>query len=572
MRWTMTDEWVKFDIWDLWVLIAALALFVLLFTKEWLRTNKKNRVLRILISSLAVFALLMIWMKPAYQSSSKSSTVLLLTDGYSQEQVDSLDKEHAFSQIVYFDSMSYQEKRQTLSQHSALLVGKGIDSEEIQLWQDFEIQYLGNQANEEGFSQIHYERENSVGEVLTIKGNIDVKNSGWLKLSLLGKAVDSIEVSPDKPLFTLNSELKTAGRFIHQLSFFGENTAFEYSLPVIVNESPRYKILMVNAFPTFELKYLKNYLAEAGHAISVRNQITRGRYKFEFFNTGTSQFYRLDEKIVTNSDLLIIDRETLSNLSRTELNTLQNAIENGLGLFVMPDEGLFENRVPILNFRFQPQGDKKTTIVLLGEEMALDSYGYTIEDQFGLSYSIGQVSAQKRMGLGKIATTTLQITYNLLLKGEENAYAQLWKEQLEAVARQPQLITLTFDWPVIVDHPVNLQISGVRDIGNISAGNNRLFPIQDMHIATNWSVTFWPKKAGWQNITINEDSAWVYVNDKQEWPHLRQLEQQQANKRAFTSLHDQEGSITYWQPIKPLWFYLLFLLCIGYLWLEPKLS
>lgn len=95
--------------------------------------------------------------------------------------------------------------------------------------------------------------------------------------------------------------------------------------------------MILNGFPTFESKYLKNYLAETGHRVVVKNQLTAARYKYEYFNITSKPVIDITKEKLTLFDLLIIDSKSLKNLSNRERTTLKNVVkESGMGILIQP--------------------------------------------------------------------------------------------------------------------------------------------------------------------------------------------------------------------------------------------
>ncbi|WP_431137742.1 hypothetical protein, partial [Psychroserpens mesophilus] len=85
-----------------------------------------------------------------------------------------------------------------------------------------------------------------------------------------------------------------------------------------------------------------NFLAENGHSVVVRSQLTKGRYKFEYFNTEAVPVYQLTENGLQPFDLVIIDADSYLELPTSSKAALDfNIQEEGLGLFVQPSPAIF---------------------------------------------------------------------------------------------------------------------------------------------------------------------------------------------------------------------------------------
>src|SRR5690606_2672042 len=160
-----------------------------------------------------------------------------------------------------------------------------------------------------------------------------------------GVGLDSIDLVNDgEPPFQLAAELKAPGDSVYYLTEKnGEGEIFSRDpFPVQVEMKANLRILVLNNFPTFETKYLKNFLAEAGHEVVVRSQITTGRFKYEYFNANRTVIGNLSREALEAYDLLIIDAASLRSLGSSYSGALLNVVgTDGLGVFIQPDEAFF---------------------------------------------------------------------------------------------------------------------------------------------------------------------------------------------------------------------------------------
>ena len=64
-----------------------------------------------------------------------------------------------------------------------------------------------------------------------------------------------------------------------------------------------------------------------------------------------------------------------------------------------------------------------------------------------------------------------------------------------------------------------------------------------------------------------------YVTDSSEWKSITNFNTIKANQIHFnTKLKSEYSQRDTLKLVNPLWFFMIFILCSGYLWLEPKLS
>src|SRR5690606_296266 len=102
--------------------------------------------------------------------------------------------------------------------------------------------------------------------------------------------------------------------------------------------------------------------------------------------------------------------------------------------------------------------------------------------------------------------------------------------------------------------------------------------LQDFSVSTLWNGTRYPRRTGWNHLQLSTDSLSrfsYYVFDTNERKAVTQKNVLEANIREFGQ-HEGFGKVKSSTsrehvPISPLWFFAPFLLCMGWLWLEPKL-
>jgi len=569
----MNNQWIIIETAWVWPLVIASVFLTLLIIRE-VAGDGRRKGLAILCYSIATMALLLIALKPEYKRPVSSSTFILLTEGYDQQQLDSLRKATQGELVMHYDSASYHQLKRLLETRSAYILGTGFDPDELSLWKDGNIVYHEG-AQPEGVTRLNFKPKHRVGEKVIIQGAVNRPDAVQLKLEALGATLDSTQVAAGEQSFSLQTDLKVPGRFtIKVIEENVDGTVLKASeLPIIVEEPERLKVLLINTFPTFELKYLKNFLVQEGHELTVRNQLSKNKYRYEYYNTDRQRFNRLNESLLKDFDLVLTNNSTLNQLSYTGKQSLKQQIEEGLGLFVIPDESMF-NGNDFVNFKFEPAAET-TQLEIDGEVLEVKKHPFSLAKQFGEAHVYEGVSGYQRFGAGRIGITTLLNTYQLVLNGEADVYQKLWKRHLESVAQKENGISLSADWLAQVNHPYHFTIKGLQSKPAITVEAVDIALQQDPHLPENWQSSYWPEKEGWHAINIenSQDSLWFYAQNSNNWMALNNVKRQKANSRVFNNaLKDDGQKIAGYALINPIWFYLAFLISVGYLWLAPKLT
>lgn len=578
---TNTFSFVHIDfIWP--VGIGALLLFALFLWKEW-SLPRKLYYLHALIALITIIALVLLLLRPMILEGHDGTQGVLLTEDYGKEQLDSLKKRYKrLKQIPYVENVPMSGILDSIS--SLFIVGNGVRT--FDFWQLDGVPTTYLDAGEpEGVLQLNYERETRVGDDWTVRGSYKA-NQEKRKLILAdpgGNPIDSVLIDTlGRSDFELSNDLKVSGRYLYHLlekDSSGVTIANE-PLPVLVKSKKELRLLMIQGFPTFDSKYLKNFLAEGGNELVVRNQLSRGKYKFEYFNTERRSFYALSQELLETMDVLLIDANSLANLSESSIRTIEKVMKHdGLGVLVLPDDDFFRLPIRASNFEFLRETTSKIT---LDEwpDLSLEKYPFTFENAIGLQTIHRSndriVSAYSRMGRGRTGTTVVGNSYQLVLNGNKEAYQQFWAQMITAIAKRNEPI---LEWEpmerLIYDNePFSFVVRTSEDNPQVFGANGRIALRQHLDIKERYTGTTYPRAIGWNTISSANDSLSTlnfYVMDNSQWKSLRAFGTRMQNKRHFSDVKVSTNDKEVLRQIHPIWFFLVGIAGMGYLWLAPKL-
>jgi len=339
-------------------------------------------------------------------------------------------------------------------------------------------------------------------------------------------------------------------------------------------------VVMLSAFPSFEFKYLKNYLAELNHQVLVRSQLTQGRFKYEYFNQERKPFNTLATSNLTDLDLLILDAGAWQSLSRNEQNSIKDAVtQEGLGVFVMPSEELFNGSQPLIDFKFTRTAQ---TEVELQDGTAVSTFGYYLNTvtNFNATLKSGNqiLAGQRFLGFGSVSTTVLSNTYALQLKGNQERYKSLWSAILKSVLKPESgdVFWEERDQISTPNEPYTIKFRTANSEFSLTDADGNTIPAaQHPHIPELWSATFYPEETGWFTLsfsageTLSEHAYYVFAEE--DWQTIKASARVKANKGFFNNADADVNEVLVKRPINLLYFFVMFVLAMGYLWLEPKL-
>lgn len=566
------------------VVIGAFLLFLLFVWKELFFPLRIKFYLHILIALVSLVSLAMLALKPMIWSSSQTDSGVLLTENYQKERLDSLNREYKNLKVIPY-KVNQPIGKVVDSISSLFVLGNGLRSFDFWQLKNLPIKYVGAPIPM-GILKLNYQKELSVGEQWILRGSYNAPKKGHqlLLVDSSGKEIDSVLINnTGRAEFELTTEVKVKGKYVYKIlekDALGNSISTE-SLPIQVLPREKLRILMVNSFPTFESKYLKNFLAEVGNELTVRSQLTRGKYKFEYFNAERRPFYSFSKKQLVPIDLMIIDANSYVNLSKKSLQTIEEAMErNGLGVLILPNEDFFRLPAKTSNFDFLRQKSSKTTLDHW-PKLSWAQYPFVFKESFQLEEVHRSderlLTAYRRKGIGRMGTTVIQNSYQLLLDGNPEAYRTFWTATISALGKRRATTT---EWSsgsefVFVDEPFWFEIRTSLEDPEAIGALGRIPLMQNPDIGALWSGITYPGNTGWHSINLENDSTATldfYVMDSTQWKSMTAYKTMAENKRQFNSSADVTTNKKTLRPINQLWFFLIFILGVGYLWFVPKLN
>lgn len=592
---------------QVWIILLALVAWGVLLFRASRRPDRRWLPLRMVWLTLTVGSLLLAGLQPAREVGVDPGTALLLTPGSRPEVVDSLRRNAAPDLVATFDAAtaalfpfaSLLPDLEYLRRHfpdvqRIHLVGSGLSEQELQHLSGLELRFhpAGLPG---GVTDLRYSREVAEGETLHFTGYYHQTENDQRRLFLEspnGKDLLLASDSAGHHFFSLEIPARKEGLYLFQLV---EETSrrrllHQAPLPVRINPSPTLRVLFLNDAPGFETRFLKNWLVDQGYRVAVRTAISRDRYWTEFNNLPEMDLTTVSNRTLENFDLIVLPVSTLSRGSPPEL---WRATEGGLGVVMLAGEELTSSVAGAAHFFMDFPLLSGTPVFQLSDEdveVELEKAPYHIRESFGtfplIKSSTGKVVAAFHLrGAGRVALQLATTTYRLPLAGKEEAYARHWTTILESAARQTVAGSRwdSGDPLLLRPHaPVEVKVhTSMNDpVGLLVAPDSSKAPFylaEDPLLPGRWSGVVWPRREGWHNLSLqgnSTDDTWIYVPDAEAWEGLRQARHQKDTHRWISRHHvsatTTAATITRYENFPLWWFFVVFLLAAGGLWLEEK--
>ncbi len=592
--------------------LLAIPVVLLLLWQAWRRPARQRLPWRLLASALAGLSLVLLVFPPTYRQTLDPGTAILLTEGYAPDTLQALLQANKKATVYTYqataaDATPVADLYTLRQQHPALstlhVLGQGLDATELAALQNIRlIPHLS--ALPAGITAVQWPEQTTLGEDVTVSGKYKTAagTASTLYLQAAGQRQDSVKLSPGDSTYTfrLRYTPKLSGRFTYTLLAKSNTQTDTLGLvPVQVTPDKELGILLLAAAPSFEFKFLKNHLGQLQHRVALRATISKGMNQSEWLNMPQQNLSAITPKLLQGFDVVITEQEALQSMSAAERGALQRAVtDGGLGVLTVATAPAGSRATAFFTgfeTRRLPQQPAHSTRALWASGVGTTAAAapYTLLSSTtvtGLVRAEGShlLAGARQAGWGKVALSFLPQTFNWQLEGKEELYASYWAGLLSAIAREE--VTDKF-WqrtapqvplpnkPVILTY-TNYCLTGgtvppAPTVSSLADSVHSSLPLaQDPMQPTQFSGTFWPRHSGWHQVhTAGAPPYFFYVQDAASWPfegiyQRRQATQafvaQQGIKPAAPALAHQQA------PISPLWFFVLFVLSSGFLWLEEK--
>ncbi|WP_066837741.1 hypothetical protein [Rufibacter ruber] len=566
------------------------------------RADRRRLVARILASWVAVACLALLVSPPKITRTYSASEAILLTDGYSSDTLQALlNRLRPKPQVFSFETEAVQAEPITdfaafKQQHPAVqtlhVLGHGLAEEELASLSSLRlVPHLSPLPA--GVLSASWPKKITLGEPVQVQGIFtSPEKPVILYLQAAGGNRDSMEVKKGAgQAFQLGFTPKTSGRFVYQLQWQEGDSLRREAIPVIVEEPRLLNVLMLSSAPSFEVKFLKNALAQQGHGVAVRQEVSQNIYQTETINLSKQSLNRLTPALLQNFDVVLLEEATLQGFSAQEKQALQQAVrQQGLGILTCFSQNsakpipffaeagfrlISEKQARNAPVRWRGNASAQAVLPLPGAVLQL-SQG---QKPLAWGQHLQQVLvAYGRKGLGQVGVSLLPQTFSLALEGKDALYRQYWSQVLNALAKPeegvpapafPSLSPQRVGQAVLFSSAIpvhSLQVGSPPSLGTVistaSSGSPRSFLHQFFPDQSGWFISP-PGQDSIRPLFIHSASAWARQNIQFRHRQLLAIAQKTDTPAPTLAIPIQE-EILLW----PLWLALVGML--GFLWLEEK--
>jgi len=408
----------------------------------------------------------------------------------------------------------------------------------------------------------------AAGATWRVSGTVADVAGGRVELRDRSDALIATQALAEDGRFELDARAKLAGRAQFELRVIAADDARVETLPLplFVDAGAAMRVVLIAGAPDAELRAVRRWAADAGIAMSSRIALSRGIA----LRDGEVS---VDAQRLGETDLVIIDERAWASLGRAEKDTLLEAVERGLGLFLRVTGPLPESVLrdwADLGIRLSAADVAQSTRLpalagTLGEPVGLMRRPLRIEADDGvalLSADDGSTLAVRVVrGHGRVGVSILLDSPRLAQAGDSQRFGALWSRTFSVLARARGVTAIAVTPRARVDQ--RSSVCGIAEGTHVEAADGTQAALRiDPRVPG--CAAWWPQDPGWHVVVDGESRHPVFVWSAIDAIALARAETIQATAHLAGDHAGMTAATS--TPARRGWIFLIWLAIVGALW------
>ena len=558
--------------------LLVIAIAVVVGVVRSLRAVGKRRWPLVLGQILMGLALVAMLYPPS--TTRDPETAMVITAGATDEQLASIDRETAVIVLPEAPPGLKLEARaadlaSALRQHPGIgslrILGDGLTPRDRDAVANVGVAFEPSDPPR-GLVELQVPETVTSGTVWPLAGRVaGVADARVELLDRSDAVVAAMPVDADGQ-FQLSTVAKASTRLLYRLRVLDANDGLVEELPVALasHSGDSLRTRVVAGAPDAELKYLRRWIVDAGHALGSQIALSRGIEQRQ-------SAANLDPATLAETDLLIVDERAWAGLPLSARQAVRSAVESGMGLLLRvtgPIPGKVAEEWSAMGFTLE-DARLSRSVGLHGKSAGRDQGpGFTrrpllvkAPDSVSLLQAAdgSDLARWRAMGQGRIGIILLLDSFRMPLDGDREGYGTLWsnvfrtlgRARAEAGVQLPRFARLH-------ERSVICGLQPGAEIVDADGTSHELLVGSDANSCAAW----WPARAGWHELTLAARRFPIHVLEQGEAVTLQRM----ATREATLALVREAPLAQGYSRELPRWPFFLFWLCVSALvwWTERR--
>ena len=540
--------------------LIYLALIAILGLQIWLTSkansiSKQRKRIKLALNLFLWLAVLLFVIQPQWKSATNASRVLVISKNIPSENIKKVKDSLKITEFFYkkdFQQRIIEDPNFVEHLGNIYLLGQDFDAELLSQLSEKQMTWLPFFEQNE-LQDIRWNGIVRKGDMQEIFGKIGVSATNTLKIKYADQVLDSVVLQKGINNFELRFSTFSVGRTETEL-FLGNESL--QKIAFFSRKNPAIAIQFVLENPDFENKSLAEWLGKNGNHVEITTTVAKNSQNQTSIN-------KLISKEKFAPDIIITDPSNASN------QVVKKAIAEGKSVLFLnltnPEQEL-KTINQALDLHYFAKKTTNEDFIKISENLTALPYHFEGKPN---QKNISDYPVAIQKNIGKIGVSLLNETFPLKLSGDSLTYGKLWTSVF-------QQLNPSFQDNIEVAAPI------FQDTKATIYLNNRSISAKDLKIANDTievensainslssETNFNFRKTGWQKL---QDSLEVYVEGN---PTILWKCKQINEFLGVNSKNNAQNKGTLSQVLTaklPDWaWFLIILMCLTAVWIEPKL-
>jgi hypothetical protein len=524
-------------VWIFGVVILIL-IGLIVFRIQKANFSPRRKVLKQLLNSLFLLALIFFIVNPVWETARNSDPVLIIFEDLEKAALDFWKDSLGVRKVISISDYNSNSD-------SVILLGKDFPKEFRYALRAKSLNWIiPNSDQELGF--LDFKGILRQGERQEIQGRMPLKTGSILSILQAGNELETQVLEQDQDTFQFDLAASVLGRNDWEIRL---DKQLVETLRFFVQPAERLSYQLQFGFPNPEIRTLSRYLIGKGEQVQEEIQLSKNTELFT------------EKQPLDSIDVFIIDPSQIPD------SKIKSQVERGASVLLInvndPDADLKDlNKAFGTDFGVSAKAGLEFQVL----ENGLEALPFEWKASASQRLLVENAVAIRQIGNSKIGVSLFKASFPLAQSGDSVGYDKIWNQILGEL--QPESKA---NWkvsaPVFESQIFPIEFNGEDSLLFLDFGSAQYAWSQSLINPNSKQIAWLANESGWQQINPELE---FYVNQSTDFPMVL-AQQERADFLQSKVWLSTSPEISDAKKSMPFWAWgLIFMVLLTALWLEPK--
>jgi hypothetical protein len=511
---------------------------LLVFRIQKANFSPRRKVLKQLLNSLFLLALIFFIVNPVWETARNSDPVLIIFEDLEKAALDFWKDSLGVRKVISISDYNSNSD-------SVILLGKDFPKEFRYALRAKSVNWIiPNSDQELGF--LDFKGILRQGERQEIQGRMPLKTGSILSILQAGNELETQVLEQDQDTFQFDLAASVLGRNDWEIRL---DKQLVETLRFFVQPAERLSYQLQFGFPNPEIRTLSRYLIGKGEQVQEEIQLSKNTELFT------------EKQPLDSIDVFIIDPSQIPD------SKIKSQVERGASVLLInvndPDADLKDlNKAFGTDFGVSAKARLEFQVL----ENGLEALPFEWKASASQRLLVENAVAIRQIGNSKIGVSLFKASFPLAQSGDSVGYDKIWNQILGEL--QPESKA---NWkvsaPVFESQIFPIEFNGEDSLLFLDFGSAQYAWSQSLINPNSKQIAWLANESGWQQINPELE---FYVNQSTDFPMVL-AQQERADFLQSKVWLSTSPEISDAKKSMPFWAWgLIFMVLLTALWLEPK--